>query len=235
MVEDERSSCESAGLWRFCGRVMRRVPPALLVHRDLAILRKDLTALPKAAAGFELAEHRVFTGGVLDVHRQLKREFQEEGIRRRFERGLWFYALWRQGLPLASAWVVPRGERFVDEIGLGFRVGEGDVWMRDIFVASESRGAGTFAALLDHILAGPFSGRRALWSAVYTDNRSSLRAHEKYGYRIAARYEVLHLFRRLLVRLRWPAPPPGGSSFRANHRLILTGPPYRRFTDERRA
>ena len=123
----------------------------------------------------------------------------------------------------------------MDEIGLGFPVGEGDVWMRDIFVAPQSRGTGAFAALLDHVLAGPFSGRRALWSAVYTDNRPSLRAHEKYGYRLAARYEVLHLFRRLLVRLRWPAPPPGGSSFRANRRLIVTGPQYRRFIEERRA
>jgi GNAT superfamily N-acetyltransferase len=235
VVEEERSSYGSAGLGRFCGRVLRRVPPALLVHRDLAILRRDLTADPQAAAGVELAEHRVFTGGVLEVHRQLKREFREEVIRRRFERGLWFYALWGQGLPLASTWVVPRGERFVDEIGLGFRVGEGDVWMRDIFVAAESRGAGAFAALLDHILAGPFSGRRALWSAVYTDNRSSLRAHAKYGYRLVARFEVIHLLRRLMVRLRWPTPPPGGSSFRANHRLILTGQPYRRFTDDRRA
>ena len=225
----------SSALRRFLGRVGRRVPPAVLIHRDLAILRKDLTADPTGAPGLELAEHRVFTARVLDVHRQLEREFRDEVIHRRFDQGLWFYALWSQDVPLASTWVVPQGERFVDELALGFPVGEGDVWMRDIFVTPKSRGKGAFSALLDHVLAGPFSGHSTLWSAVYTDNLPSLRAHEKYGYRLAARFEVLVLFRRLLLRLRWPAPLPGGSSFRADRRLIVTGQGYRRFVEDRRA
>ena len=235
MAEDGRSPPTSGQLRRLLGRIYASVPPALLVHRDLAILRKELIADPRAAAPFELTEHRLFTEGVLDVHRLLGREFRDEVIHRRFDRGLWFYALRNGDAPLASAWVVPKGERFVDEIGLGFPVGAGDVWMRDIFVAPQSRGKGAFSALLDHVLAGPFSGHSALWSAVYTDNHPSLRAHEKYGYRLAARYEVLHLSRRLLLRLRWPAPPPGGSSFQADRRLIVTGQGYRRFVENRRA
>ena len=235
MVEDQRSPPASGQLRRLLGRINARVPPALLVHRDLAILRKELTADPEPAAPFELTEYREFTEGVLDVHRRLEREFRDEVIHRRFDRGLWFYALRNGDVPLASTWVVPQGERFVDEIGLGFPVGAGDVWMRDIFVAPKSRGKGTFPALLDHILAGPLSGRRALWSAVYTDNLPSLRAHEKYGYRLASRFEVLHLLRRLLLRLRWPALPPGGSSFRGDRRLIVTGQGYRRFVADRRA
>jgi GNAT superfamily N-acetyltransferase len=197
------------------------------------ILRKELTGDPQPRAGFCLAEHPAFTGEVLDLHSRLEREHEQERIRRRFDRGLCFYVLWQGDLPVASTWVVPRGERFVDEIGLGFPVGSGDVWMRDIFVAPHSRRLGVFSALLDHVLAGPFSGHRALWSAVHNHNRPSLRSHQKYGYVPVARFGVFHLFRRVMLRVRWPTPPAGGSSFKADGRLILTGPPYRRFVDER--
>ena len=235
MIEEGRSLPKSGTFRRLFDRVLERVPRALFLHRDLAILRKDLKGDPQITDPFELAEYRVFSEGVLDVHRRMEREFRENVIQLRFDRGLWFYALRNGDAILASTWVVPQGERFVDEIGLGFPVGAGDVWMRDIFVARKSRGTGAFRALLDHVLAGPFSGRRASWSAVYADNHSSLRAHEKYGYRLAARFEVLVLVRRLLLRLRWPAPPAGGSSFQADRRLLVTGEQYHRFVEERRA
>jgi len=216
-------------------RASRRFLSGWIAHWDLVILRKPLGAPPVPPPGYQLREQPVFDRAVVELHRQLGRDHDESQIRRRFDYGLRFFVLWQGERVAATIWVVPRGERFVDEIGLGFPVGDGDIWMRDIFVAPSARGQGVFSALLDHVLAGPCGGGRALWSAVGTPNRPSLRAHGKYGHVAVARYEVVHILGSVMLRLHWPGPLPNGSSFAADRRLVLTGSRYRDFVDARRA
>jgi hypothetical protein len=60
-------------------------------------------------------------------------------------------------------------------------------------------------------------------------------AHQRYGHVVVARYEVLHLFGRVMLRLRWPRGLPLGSAFRERGRVVVTGARYRKFVLERLA
>lgn len=206
----------------------RRVAGRLTV----LVLSKDLAETPTAPAGLALAGFVEYHPAILELHREFGRGTTEDKIRRRFERGLRFWELRREGRALASLWTAGDGERFVDEIGLGFQVPPRALWLRDVFVEPRARRQGLFGALLDAVAAGAPGPVRAIWSDVGAQNEVSLRAHTSYGFALVARYSCLQLLGRLSLRLEWPTVPPHATSYEPERRFIHTGRAYRRFVAE---
>jgi len=205
-------------------------------HHDIVTLEKAVAAPPRSPEGLDLVEHPQYSPHVLDVYRGFARTFFDEAfLRRRFASGQLFYELREGDLIRATTFLIPRGERFVDEIGLGFPVAEGAPWLRDIFVAPEARGAGRFGMLLDALLSRLGPKTRVLCSAVEQGNGTSLRAHLRYGFAPVQRFEVFHLGGAVLIRRRWPPPPQRGSAYRPQARALLTGDTYARFLGAHRA
>lgn len=206
---------------------------AFVRHRVL-ILCKSFSVPPRPPEALGLVEHHELRPGALHLYRSFGRDMPEERLETRFRHGLRLFELRKGDRSVASTWAVPQGERFVDELGLGFPVRDGILWLRDIFVSPQARGQGLFASLLDAVVA-EFPGTRTLWSAVMSSNHASVRAHERYGHEPVGQYEVLHLLQLVLWRRRWPTGPCGGSSFAFERRVLFTGAEYRRFLAERRA
>jgi GNAT superfamily N-acetyltransferase len=207
----------------------------LLRHHDLIVFDKALpSSIPQLASSFSLAAHGGFSSEVRAINDAFDRGFSEERLRARFEHGLRLFVLREEGRVVATTWVIREGERFIDEAGAGIAAGNGVLCLRDVFVSASERGKGRFAILLDAVLARA-PGALAVRSVVDRGNRSSRRAHERYGFRPAGRIEVVHLLGRLMLRLRWPAALPVGSSFGGRQRVVRTGEAYRRFVAERRA
>src|SRR5258708_497423 len=200
-----------------------------LVRHDILILRKRRAAPAPSQPRFDVVEHRAFHEGIVGLYRRFDRDLWESRLRLRFDRGHRFYELREAGRTLATTWAVARGERFVDEIGLGFVVTPEGGLMRDHFVEPQSRGHGLFAVLLDAVRGRFFTRAETLWSAVSTGNRASVKAHMRFGHEVVVRYDVVHILGRILLRLRWPERETGGSSFQIRRRALLTGPSYRRF------
>jgi RimJ/RimL family protein N-acetyltransferase len=198
----------------------------------VVVLRKALAPPLRGAAGFDAREYLAYDAEVEAVHRELGRGFSEERARRRFQRGLRFYAVRQAGATVATTWMVVEGERFVDEIGAGFPLPTGDVWIRDAFVAPRHRGRRVFSAALDCVLSRGFPAASAVWSDVGRQNTASLRAHAAYGFAPVGRFTVLQLAGTVAVRLRWPAGRLRFAAHEAGRRVLLTGASYRRFIRE---
>jgi GNAT superfamily N-acetyltransferase len=207
----------------FRRRVARRL--------SVLILRKESADPPAAPAGVHMVRHDEYDPAILDAYRLFGRTTTEERLRRRFQRGLRFCALHRTGVAVANLWIASEGERFVDELGQGFRVPDRAIWLRDVFVDKRARRQGLFSVLIDAV-AGAGAAPRSVWSDVGTRNVVSLKAHKSCGFEIVTRYRCLHLFGRVLVRLEWPAVPAHGSSYEAGRRWLYTGRDYRRFVAE---
>jgi len=212
-----------AGLWA-----------AGLRHSHVLVLRCPLGPAPPGEAGRELRDFGRDEAGVRALNDALVRGLSPVAIANRLERGLHFCALSEEGRPLATTWIIPRGERFLEELGLGFALPEDGLWLRDVFVPPAERGRGRFASLLDAVRRR-WPDRPALWSDVRHGNARSLRAHRRYGFEAGGRYEAVHLFSRVLLRLRWSGTVPVASDWSRGRRLCLTGEGYRRFAAARRA
>ena len=217
-----------------------RLGQHLATARGIHVLRRTLAPRPIASAsasapanGISLVVHEADDAEVARIHRELGRRLEASRISKRFALGFRFHALVRDGRALASGWTVESGERFIDEIGLGFRVGERGPWLRDVFVAPDQRGQGLFALLLDAMLASRPVEATELWSDVLDDNAASLRAHAQYGFEPVAHYRVVEFLRTLQLRAPWPANPAPASGYEPQARVLLVGPRYRAFLASR--
>jgi len=212
-----------AGLWA-----------AGLRHSHVLVLRCPLGPAPPGEAGRELRDFGRDEAGVRALNDALVRGLSPVAIANRLERGLHFCALSEEGRPLATTWIIPRGERFLEELGLGFALPEDGLWLRDVFVPPAERGRGRFASLLDAVRRH-WPERAVLWSDVRHGNARSLRAHRGYGFEVVGRFEAVHLFSRVLVRLRWSGGLPLASDWNGERRVALSGERYRLFARPRRA
>jgi GNAT superfamily N-acetyltransferase len=215
-------------------RLHRGLWSAGIRHSHFLVLRCPLGPAPPPPAGLELEELRPGDPRIRELERGFDRGLSEGAIAARFRHGLRFLVLGSPGGPVATTWVLPAGERFVEELGAGFAVPTGAVWLRDLFVAPAERGRGRFAELLDAVRAR-WPERSVLWSDVRHGNRPSLRAHLAYGFEVVSRHEVVHLFSRVLVRLRWSRESHPSTLFGGERRVVRSGELYRRFAEARRA
>ena len=203
-------------------------------HSHILVLSCPLESPPPAAPGLELEEVGPTDPRVRELSGAFDRGLSEAAIEARFCHGLRFFVLRSPERAVATTWVVPAGERLLEEPGVAFTVPAGALWLRDLFVVPAERGRGRFGQLLDAIR-DRWPDRSVFWSDIRHGNRPSLRAHLAYGFEVVSRYEVVHLFSRVLVRLRWSREPLPSTVFGAGNRVTRTGESYRRFAEERRA
>src|SRR5512134_300365 len=218
----------------FRARLHTRLWAAGVRHSHVLVLRCPLGPAPARETGGELRDFGRDAAGVGALNDALVRGLSPVAIANRLERGLHFCALFEEARAVATTWVIPRGERFLEELGLGFALPDDGLWVRDVFVPPPERGRGRFASLLDAVRRH-WPERTALWSDVRHGNTRSLRAHRGYGFEVAGRYEAVHLFSRVLVRLRGSAGLPLASDWSGGRRVALTGERYRLFARARRA
>ena len=217
------------------GLVRARQALGWLRHRSLRRLHVVMLAAPvrEAAEGAgTIEEYRSYSPRVLEHLQAQGRKVSEETVRRRFERGLCFFVLRRGDVTMATTWLVMRGERFVDELGLGLAIPAGAAWLRDVYVHPSYRGRGLFGALIDAAAARADPPVHVLFSAVGLLNKRSLRAHERYGFAPRARYRALAILGLLLFRQEWPVWPEGSHDPAPGRRLVWMGPAFRRFLME---
>jgi GNAT superfamily N-acetyltransferase len=199
-------------------------------HHDLVVLRGSPPAVP-SRLGRRLDCHTSYGPEVLSVHEALGRVLPEWRLRARFEHGLQFFVLWEGSVPVASTWAVSDGEQFVDEVGFGLRTGPRELVIRDVHVPAALRGRGLFRELISAVLHA--RGQiETVWSVVERNNRPSVGAHMRLGLRPADRFLVLHLWRRVMIRLRWPRTLEPGTAYRPTSRVVRTGRDFERLVQE---
>lgn len=215
-------------------RLLRRGVARFFAQETMVILRRETPARPVCHEDCAVLEYAASDPRVAQLYLTYDRGFAPERLKRRFELGLRFYELVKQGETLGTTWLVVDAERFIDEVAIGFRPETGALWLRDIFIAPEHRGRDLFRVFLDCLLARFYPGSPALWSDVRGDNEASLRAHTKYGFVRQKTYRVVHLFGILLLRLHWPTDPRISMAFEPRRRVVWTRRPYREFVEARR-
>jgi GNAT superfamily N-acetyltransferase len=215
-------------------RLHRALWRAGVRHSHVLVLRCLLGPAPPPPGGLRLEELGPGDPRIHELAGVFARGLTDAAIAGRFRHGLRFLALGSPRGPVACTWVIADGERFVEELGMGFTVPADALWLRDLFVAPAERGRGRFAELLDAVRAR-WPGKSALWSDLRHGNRPSLRAHLGYGFELVSRHEVVHLFSQLLVRLRSSSEPEPSTVFGGGRRVVRSGEAYRRFAEARRA
>jgi GNAT superfamily N-acetyltransferase len=207
-------------------------------HSHFLVLHRPPGEAPSADPGedrpaVDLRDLGRDEAGIRTLNDRLARGLSALAVATRLERGLRYCALFEEDRAVASTWILPAGERFLEELGVGFPVPPDGLWLRDVWVPPAERGRGRFARLLDAVRRR-WPDRPALWSDARHGNARSLRAHRGYGFEAGGRYEAVHLFSRVLLRLRWSGTVPVASDWSRGRRVCLTGEGYRRFAAARR-
>ncbi|HEX9189139.1 MAG TPA: GNAT family N-acetyltransferase [Vicinamibacteria bacterium] len=208
-------------------------------HSHFLVLRRPPGEAPpghpaEAPPAGDLADPGRDAAIILALNDGVGRRLSAATVATRLDRGLRYCALFEEGRAVATTWILPAGERFLEELGAGFPVPHDGLWLRDVWVPPAERGKGRFARLLDAVRRR-WPDRPALWSDVRHGNARSLRAHLAYGFEAGGRYEAVHIFARVLLRLRWSGSVPAASDWSRGRRVCLTGEGYRRFAAARRA
>ena len=119
----------------------------------------------------------------------------------RFSNNLLFYILSdRNGSFLASVWVHPTGQRFIDEIGYMVDVGEDSIWFRDGFVSSKHRGKRILPQFHGMIIAKDYIDKTYAWSDVSSSNLISIKAHKNLKYEKQCVIRALFIFKIIVLR-----------------------------------
>lgn len=193
------------------------------------ILRKEILRPPDAVGQARLAEHRTLNERMLGAYRQRGNDISPERLTRRFELGLRFFELVDGATYLANTWIVSKGTRFIDEVGYCFALISDELWVRDIYVSPRERGRGLFALLLDQVLREAFPRARVLWSNTDYKNRSSFRAHRRYGFEETEALRSLLVARHLLFRHRLVREVVSG--FHPERRIVWLGSEWHRYVE----
>ncbi|HNR66957.1 MAG TPA: hypothetical protein PKN04_02730 [bacterium] len=130
---------------------------------------------------------------------------------------------------MASAWIIPPSERFIDEIGLILLMENNSIWLRDIYIPSQHRGKGLFTIFLDLLLYYHYPNRLIFYSDVLKSNTSSMRAHLKYGFEIIDSILAVVFFNKLLWRIRLPKEFLF-TGFQKDNRIVLLNKKFQKFT-----
>ena len=219
---------------RLARRLADRLAPWLR-WQDVQILEWRNRNAPLGPPAGQLRCFAAYSKAAMLVLRDVERNLPAERARLRFSRGLCLYALEDQGHVLATTWLIRDGERFIDELGIGFRASGNHVWLRDVYVNPEHRGRGHFGQLLNAIRARSGNQIESFSSSVLVNNAASLRAHRKFGFTRVARYTVVEMLRPFVLRLRWPLHIRPCSVFAPTRRFLVEGSRYRTFVAQRRS
>lgn len=145
---------------------------------------------------------------ILKAHKELGHRLADSVLERRLANRLAFVVFLAQGQLVASSWLATGG-RYVDELNWWLPIGEGELWLRDVFVVADWRGRRLFSCIVDALAQRHETTKVRVWSDVDWDNAASMRAHEAAGFQVVARVRALDLMGRLRIRSSlptWPSP-----------------------------
>lgn len=204
-------------------------------YKNFLFYRKLVLDVPPEHPEYHVIEYSDYDPKVFAINQKFDRGFTEERLKARFDHGLRFYELQKNGETIATKWnVYFNGDRFVDEIGLNFSLGANVTWGRDMFVAPHARGKGIFAIFSDSTIRGFFPTAKAILSVVDIKNKSAIRAHERHGHKVEGILRVLHLAGIIMWRINVIVPSECQkiTGYKANKRLIFTGRAYQKYVND---
>ena len=187
---------------------------------------------PSRPTGYLLVERTGNVSAVVETCRAMSRPVRPARVERRYAHGLRYFDLRDGAETIATTFIIWRGTRFVDELGLHFPVPEHSIWIRDVFVSPQARGRGVFVQFLDTLLRDVFPDVTTIWSDTESSNAASLRAHGKYGFRVVGHLRALTLARVLLWRMAHPGQVPPCDGYRIQHRFLRVGSEFRSYCEK---
>jgi hypothetical protein len=206
---------------------VRRMRKRLWFFDEIRIMKKNIVRLPVHRSMDVMTHFDVQR--IMELNQATGHATTEQRVRLRLRHGLRFYASTVRGIPVATTWIVPQGQRFFDECGYALRVPADDLWIRDMHVAPWSKGRRVFSAFLDHIVKTYHPEVRHLWSDIEAHTPASLRAHRNYGFQPVCTLKVLHVAGSLMMRTLPRAPASCADGFKLPARVLATGPRYRTY------
>jgi len=166
---------------------------------------------------------------IVELYRALGRIEPHARIAQRLAHGLRFYFLDEMPCPAAVAWLLPSGQRFVDEIGYHLPVPPQSVWLRDVVVSPTARGRRLFSSFITQTVRAFHPAARSIWSDFSRGNVASARAHASLGFREVGAMRMLHVAGTFMLR----SPPPTAlgveSGFALGRRVLVTGSRFRAY------
>ena len=186
---------------------------------------------PSRPTGYLVVERTGDVGVVVETCRALSRSVRPARVERRFAQGLRYFELRDGAETIATTFIIWRGTRFVDELGLHFPVPEHSIWIRDIFVSPHVRGRGVFVQFFDALLGGVFPDVTTIWSDTESSNSPSLRAHGKYGFRVVGHLRALTVARMFLWRIAHPGQVRPCDGYQVQRRFLHAGSAFRAYCE----
>jgi RimJ/RimL family protein N-acetyltransferase len=197
----------------------------LVAYRCFEFYKLDLQTLA-ANQQYTIREFRTYSNDITNIHRELGREkyYSRKNAISRFKHGLYFYTLVDDNKVVATSWIHPQGERFVDEIGYMIRTPLNSLWLRDIYVSPDYRGRHICATFIKNAARQFFPSATSFYSDIESHNKPSIRAHLRCGYQHMCNIKALHICKTLMVRSHLQ---PGCedfqlSGYKADRKLCLT-------------
>jgi RimJ/RimL family protein N-acetyltransferase len=206
----------------------------LVEYHSFEFYKLDLQRLTPSQQ-YTIREFRTYTDDVTDIHRDLERErycSRKKSICR-FEHGLYFYALFDDRKIVATTWIHPEGERFIDEVGYAISTPRNSLWLRDIYVNPYYRGNHICANFIQCTAKQFHPAATIFYSDIESNNTRSINAHLHCGYQYVCGLKALHLFKGLMIRSRLsPACPDLQlTGYRADKKVCLTLNGYQRYRE----
>ncbi len=163
-----------------------------------------------------------------------KKYYPRKQLISRFSNGLYFYLMYDSNKCIATAWIHPKGERFVDETGYILKAADNSIWLRDVYVVPEYRGRGFFSDFIKQISKQYYPAASFMFSDLETSNLKSKNAHQRCGFKFIATFKAYHLFSSLMIRL--PVEPESHLisvfGYKPEKRVCITCQNYSRFRTE---
>ncbi|HEY9202315.1 MAG TPA: GNAT family N-acetyltransferase [Gammaproteobacteria bacterium] len=163
-----------------------------------------------------------------------KKYYTGEQLISRFSNGLYFYLIQDGSRCMATAWMHPKGERFVDEAGYILKAAGHSIWLRDVYVTPEYRGRGIFSDFIKQIAKQYYPAASFMFSDLETNNLKSRNAHKHCGFKFIAAFKVYHLLSSLMIRS--PIEPDSQLisvfGYKPEKRICITCQTYSRFRAE---
>lgn len=204
----------------------------LLEYRSFDFFKLDLHN-QLAGEQHTIHEFRSYSDEIDSIHREQGREkyYSREKAISRFKHGLYFYALLDGGKIVASTWIHPGGERFIDEIGYRVSTPENSLWLRDIYVNPHYRGKHICANFIKSAARQFHPQATTFYSDIESHNTRSIRAHQRAGYQYMCSLKAVHLFKCLMLRspLSTACPDLQLTGYKADKKLCLTLNGYQQY------
>ncbi len=166
---------------------------------------------------------------IIDTYQTLHRTIAGATIAARTRHGLECFRIVLEGRVAGVLWTLPRGCRYIDEIGLAVKMPPYGMWLRDGWIDNAYRGQRLFKRALHKIVQDHYPEVRTLWGDCFAGNRSSRNAQYSVGFEDMGIIRCVRIEPLLILRNGALPNPLECVGFKADRRLILQSPAFRRY------